>query len=186
VTPVEAGSSSGIRAHRGIVTHRVLEHLDFSIATDAAGLARELQRLSSEGIVSDDEQSAVMSEGLAWFVTTPLADSIRGAGDQYRREFRYTSTEALSDFDPTIPACDDDRVLMRGIVDGVIATDSAIELVDFKTDAIDQGEVAKRMDFYRPQMTAYRRAMSRVWRLPVTNCWLVFLTPRRVVACDQG
>ncbi|MBU0719538.1 MAG: hypothetical protein KJ749_14940, partial [Planctomycetes bacterium] len=42
-------------AERGTIMHRVLQHLDFTVATDAAGVASELQRLKLAGVVGDGD-----------------------------------------------------------------------------------------------------------------------------------
>jgi ATP-dependent helicase/nuclease subunit A len=168
-------------AYRGVMTHRVLQHLDFMAAADAAGVASELQRMLASGVIGAEDRAVVDEDGLTWFVTTPLADSIRRAGTAYRREFRYVAMEPLTAFDRSVDARPEDRVLVRGIVDGILPTDDGLTLVDFKTDAVTAEEVQDRGERYRPQMTLYARAMEELWRRPVQAIWLVFLTPRQIV-----
>ena len=170
-------------AYRGVMTHRVLQHLDFTAAADAAGVASELQRLLASGVIGAADRAVVDEEGLTWFVTTPLADSIRRAGTAYRREFRYIALEPLTAFDRSVDARPEDRVLVRGIVDGILPTKDGLTLVDFKTDAIAANEVPDRGERYRPQMTLYARAVERLWRRPVRAICLVFLAPRQVLEC---
>ena len=137
--------------------------------------------MTTEGLVSPEDRAVVDAASIEWFVSTPLAAKIRDAGGAYRREFQYIATESPSYFDPSIGPAPGDKVLVRGIVDGILPAVDGIEIVDFKTDAIDPDEVPERVDRYRPQMETYSRAMSRTWRRPVRACWLVFLTARRVV-----
>jgi ATP-dependent exoDNAse (exonuclease V) beta subunit len=57
-----------------------------------------------------------------------------------------------------------DRLVLLYHADKIIAAD----LIDYKTDRIDPegaGAVAAKVDFYRPQVAAYRRAVSRMLRL---------------------
>ncbi len=214
--------------HRGIVMHRVLQHLDFANATageqgrPTPGLgkgfsevvASELHRLVSCGLLSDSDRAVVDVDALAWFVSSPLASAIRAAGDGYRREFRFVATEPVEFFDRSIatqqsggafsnstasagtarlnpaspagvarssPASPGDRVLVRGIVDGIIVGGDSLDIIDFKTDAIEPTEAAERARDYAPQVTLYARAMARLWRRPVRACHLVFLTAREIV-----
>ncbi len=167
-------------AQRGIVTHRVLELLDFGVARDATSVTGEVQRLIAAGVLTSEEAQAIDEAALAWFVATPLAGRIRSAGDAYRREFRYLSAEPVSVFDPSAKG-EDDRVLVRGIIDGILFDGESLEVVDFKTDAIDEDEVEARAEHYRGQVGLYGRAVEKLWRRPVTRSWLVFLTPRRIV-----
>jgi ATP-dependent helicase/nuclease subunit A len=168
-------------AHRGVITHRILQHLDFLEAANAAGVALELQRMVRDGVVSAEALEMVDRDSIEWFASTPLAELIRGAGDSYRREFPYIATEPLLYFDHSVDALPGDHVLVRGIVDGILPVADGIELVDFKTDAVGADQVEERSMRYRPQMELYTRAMARIWRRPVRACWLVFLAPRKLI-----
>ncbi len=172
-------------AHRGVMTHRVLQHLDFAAAADAAGVVSELQRMLASGVIGAEDRAVVDEDGLTWFVATSLADSIRRAGTAYRREFRYVAMEPLTSFDRSVDARPEDRVLVRGIVDGILPTHHGLTLVDFKTDVVTAEEVQDRGERYRPQMTLYARAMENLWRRPVQAIWLVFLTPRQMLECPS-
>jgi len=60
------------------------------------------------------------------------------------------------------------------------AVASAADITDYKTDAIaanDEPALQSRVDYYRPQLAAYRRAASQFARLPESQIGtrLVFL-----------
>ncbi len=171
---------------RGTLTHRALQYLDFQKATDAASVASELGRMVSEGIFKESERETILEDGIAWFVGTPLAQTIRNAGTNYHREFRFVTAEPLSDVDPTVVAAPEDRVLVRGIVDGIVVRSGECEIVDFKTDAISAAQAAAQSDKYRPVVELYARATERLWRRPVRNCRLVFLAANCVVDVQVG
>jgi ATP-dependent helicase/nuclease subunit A len=168
-------------AQRGVITHRVLQHLDFTAARDAPGVVLDLKRMVDGGLLTSEDHALIDVDSLGWFVSTPLAGAIRGLVPAYRREFRFIATEALDYFDRSVVAPPDDRVLVRGIVDGILAHADHLEIVDFKTDAVRSEDLPERTERYRPQLSLYARAMSRIWRRPVRACWLVFLVPRRLV-----
>lgn len=168
-------------ARRGIVTHRVLQHLDFDLARDERSVLGELTRLLAAGMVTAEERELLDADALAWFVGTPLAGAIREAGAGYRRELPYTALEAVASLDPTVGPADADCVLVRGIVDGILPVGECLELVDFKTDAVAAPDVPLRAQRYEPQMRCYARAVSGLWRRPVAACWLVFLAPRELL-----
>ena len=171
-------------AHRGILTHRILQHINFSAAVGAGGLASELHRLTAAGVVTQEECERIDPDSITWFLSTPLAETIRAAGRAYRREFMYLATEPLDTLDGSIDARPEDAVLVRGVVDGVIIHGDGIEILDFKTDAITPTEVSARCERYRPQVALYARAMASIWRRPVKACWLVFLGAREIAAVD--
>jgi ATP-dependent helicase/nuclease subunit A len=171
-------------AYRGTLTHRVLQHLSFAAA--ASGVRQELGRLVEQHVISPEDQALIDIEGLTWFLSTPLADRIRRAGSAYRREFRFIAMEPLEEIDPTLVGECQDHVLVRGIVDGVLAAPEGLTLIDFKTDAIAAAQVAERAAGYEPQLRLYARAALKLWRRPIRECLLVFLTPRQVVSLNPG
>jgi ATP-dependent helicase/nuclease subunit A len=184
--PTKYGPAAGDRAtHRGLVTHRVLQHLDFRAASRPDGVASELHRLVDEGLIAPEDAQAVDRNSMEWFVRTPLAEAIRQAGDGYRRELPYITAEALASIDPSAPESLGDYVLVRGIVDGIVLGQDGLEVVDFKTDAIRREDVAARANRYRSQVLLYARAVSRLWRRPVRRSWLVFLSPATFVVWDD-
>ena len=170
---------------RGLATHRALECVDFSVATDESGVASELQRIEREGLLAAEDCRLVDQAALSWFVATPLAAAVRAVGNAYRREFMYIATEPLSCLDPSVLAPPEDRVLVRGVVDGILPVADGIDVIDFKTDAVGSRGVASRVARYRPQLTQYARAMSRIWRRPVRRCHLVFVSAREVFSWDH-
>ena len=183
-----ATASSAVRGdaeagrRRGTATHSVLEHLDFSAAGDGDAVAEQVERLVGDGLLAADDAELVDVESIAWFVQQPLGERIRHAGSRYRREFMFIASEPAETFDPALAAFPDERVLVRGVVDGLIIGDR-MEIIDFKTDRVDRAEVADRAAVYASQIRLYARAMERIWRrpAPAEACSLVFLDPRVVV-----
>ena len=57
-------------------------------------------------------------------------------------------------------------------------------LLDFKTDAIAVAELATKTKFYEPQLKLYSMALSRIYRKPVTQCWLHFLSCRKTMEIE--
>lgn len=166
--------------YRGTVTHRVLEHLNFS-AADASDLSREIERLIDEHLMAVADLPAVDREGIVWFLGTDLAKKIREA-EAYHREFMFVAAEPPRLYDPTVGDLGDERLLVRGIVDGLILSPEGIVILDFKTDAVHGDALARRIEQYRPQVTLYARAMSRLFRKPVLETCLVFLAARHVAS----
>ncbi|MBN2023095.1 MAG: UvrD-helicase domain-containing protein [Pirellulales bacterium] len=85
----------------------------------------------------------------------------------------------------------DEGAILGGTIDRLVVLhdgDKAIgaNVLDFKTDAIPPGDsaaLAARTDVYRPQLSAYRRAVSAMFALPAdrVSARLVFVEPGAVV-----
>ncbi|MBI1825825.1 MAG: UvrD-helicase domain-containing protein [Planctomycetes bacterium] len=178
--PKYADSDADDSVHRGIVTHTFLQWADYEAAARPDGVSSEIQRLVAGGRFSARDAELLPLDPLTWFMTTPLADAIRTAGERYRREFPFVVTDPLQVLDPTVAAPADDRILVRGIIDGILPCDGGIELVDFKTDKVTTDGVERLAEQYRSQMTTYARVMTKLWRQPVRACRLVFLSAKTI------
>lgn len=171
---------------RGEITHRFLQHLDFGVAVNEAGVVQELYEMVARRVITEEESEFVSVDALAWFVGTELASRIRRSGPGYHRELRFVSSQPLSMMDPHVTTDPDDRVMIRGIVDGVLVEDHTCEVLDFKTDVLTESELEARFEKYRLQVEAYARAVEQLWQRPVKSGWLVFLSARRVMEIPLG
>ncbi len=171
-------------ARRGTATHLLLQHARWNVMTDAADVGAEARRLVDAGVLSPADADALDREAIAWFLGTPLATRIRAAGPGFERERMFLSAEPAAFFDRTLGPCDV-PVIVRGIVDGVLADGDMLELIDYKTDRIRAEDVPRRTERYAMQMRLYARAIERCRRRSVRACWLVFLHPRQLVVVSQ-
>lgn len=185
VAPVRRGGERGVDAEeairRGRAVHRALQFMAWSDAVSPAGVARELARLVSAGVLAAEDAPLIAVEDLAWFLATELGRRIRSAGDAYHREWMFLATAPPEVLDPTVGGDESDRVLIRGVVDGLLVMPTAIEIVDFKTDRVKPDAVAARAAEYAAQVSLYARAVRDVYRRPVAATHLVFLHSRRIV-----
>lgn len=191
VTP--SGVASAVET--GVINHRFLQHLDLQVPPEPDPLLKELQRLVAAGIFAPAEAEVVDIEAVAWFLGTELGNRIRRSDTEYRREVMFVHRRSASAIDPLVigpePSPSDgglgpaeepgDTVLVRGVIDGVLATETGVEIVDYKTDRIAPAEVGERTRTYVSQLAAYAAAAEDLFSRPVDNWWLVFLQPRTVV-----
>jgi ATP-dependent helicase/nuclease subunit A len=71
--------------------------------------------------------------------------------------------------------------MVRSRADALVQSPRGLEVVDYKTDRVDEHTLAARVEYYRPQMDLYRRAIKAVAGKPVAAVHLVFLHARKVV-----
>ena len=90
----------------------------------------------------------------------------------------------------TVPK-DDDVELMEGVVDRLILVYEGgalitADIIDFKTDTVAKGELPAKVDFYKPQMEAYRRAIAIQYGIAQDQVAtrLVFVSTGEVVNLD--
>ncbi|MCE9543960.1 MAG: UvrD-helicase domain-containing protein [Planctomycetia bacterium] len=128
----------------------------------AAGPVRgDLSRVEIDQMIAEFRESLKRPEIAAALSEEACAQRLAAEGAMLvvRREQR-------------IAAHDDERMLYGQIDRLVLAMDDgqavAAEVLDFKTDSLsgaDPAAIAGRVDFYRPQLAAYRGAVARMYRL---------------------
>ncbi len=127
--------------------HRVQREMPFSLAVPAAEIARLERRLSSE----------IKSNGSDGSDESDRSDS-SDPSDKSDRIF-----------------CNE-WVHVQGIVDCLFERPEGFVLLDFKTDRVERDTAETRAAFYRPQMEFYARAVETIFRRPVVEQVLYFLS----------
>jgi ATP-dependent exoDNAse (exonuclease V) beta subunit len=71
------------------------------------------------------------------------------------------------------------------MVDLAVLLPKEIWLVDFKTDEFGEDERADKIKSYAPQLKLYARALEGIYKRPVTECRLHFLSHRSDVRIQR-
>jgi ATP-dependent helicase/nuclease subunit A len=175
-----APNADDVHRLRGIATHRFLQWLDLAGHCDADDLARQLDAMVQAGKLSDVEAPLVMQEAVSWFLESDLGQRVRRQQEHVQREVPFVSSVDPQEWDQLLAKHDDrDVILLRGTVDLLLAGESGLEIIDYKTDRVQ--DVARRAQDYQLQIDAYARAMRGIYRQPVVHCYLVFLHAREFI-----
>ena len=162
-------------AQRGTAAHSFLQFVDLSQTGTVEALRAEADRLCAAGRLDASERASLDLAALHALFASPLGARMREAAE-LRREFRFQLLCNASDFAPD--AAPDDEILLQGVVDCCFTeADGSITVVDYKTDRIAAAQAPERAQRYRGQLTAYARALARIFRRPVGRCVLWFLHP---------
>ena len=76
----------------------------------------------------------------------------------------------------------DEKIIIRGIIDGLFATQEGMVIVDYKTDKVDDQDCMARAQDYRIPLSLYRRGVEAIVKKSVVAAYLYFLQP--AVAID--
>ena len=153
-------------AQRGTAMHLLMQYLDLS----GPEPEQQVQALLARHLLTPEQAASLELEQVRRFLASPLAERIRRAGEVYR-EYRFSLLLPASLYDP------EDELMLQGVVDCAFRTEQGLVIVDFKTDRILPQEAAQRAELYRPQLTAYSQALSRVLEAPVAERVLYFFGP---------
>ena len=193
-------------AEMGTAHHRFLEGLSLDRAPAIDGLIDEAERMVKAGWLTPDERRVLNFTALAAFWESDIGRQVRQHAEQVQRELPFTmrfsaadlaGLRALSgggdrlarDIEPA-PAGStggdlaDDFVVVQGIIDLAVVLPREIWLLDYKTDQVAGGRLDEKVKVYQPQLALYALALSRIYRRPVTRCWLFFIAVGKPVSVD--
>jgi ATP-dependent helicase/nuclease subunit A len=193
-TPLFARSSrrSGSRlsaAEIGSAHHAFLQWISLEKAPTLAALQEEAKRIGRQNLLTGDEIASLNLEAMAAFWQSEI-------GGQWLRQTKYLTRELP--FTARFSALDLARlgwakfaaiaapefVIVQGVMDLVAILPEEIWLLDFKTDHFPASGLAEKIATYRPQLALYAEALQRIYRRPVTKCWLHFLAHDQTTALD--
>ncbi len=162
--PSFVGKDKLTPAQRGTATHRFMQFADYEKA--GKNVDAELERLVSEGMLTDAEASVVDKKAVSEFFSGSLAKRILSAEKVYK-EYAFTACIPLREMQPDIPENEagNESIVIEGVADCAFVENGSLVIVDFKTDRAQSGEeLAKK---YREQLGIYRRCLSEVLDVPV-------------------
>ena len=161
----------------GAAHHKFLQH----VALDkTAGLAAEADRLARENYLSADERAALDLDALAGFWNSDMGKQIVAHAAAARRELPFTARFSPAELE-NITGCkaeaglENEFIVVQGVADLVVLLPQEIWLVDFKTDEVNAGGLAEKVNIYRPQLQLYAAALEKIFARKVTLQALHFL-----------
>ena len=150
----------------GTATHRFLRLIDLDVFRQEnvdmeQAVRSELERMKSDGILTEDEARLIRLHGVASFLKSELGQRMLHSTD-IRREATFTMR-----IDPHKPT------MVQGIVDCAFKENGAWILIDYKTDK--DTEETTFVPRHEQQMNWYREALERLTRVDVREMWLFAL-----------
>jgi ATP-dependent helicase/nuclease subunit A len=167
-------------ADTGTAHHKFLQHVSLAALGTEAALAAEAERLKQEKVLSVDERAVLDLKAVVAFWNSDTGQKIRRHAAQVKRELAFTAKFTPAELSEIIgtteaPALEQEFVVVQGVADLVVLLPEEIWLVDFKTDEIGAGDLPAQTKLHAPQLKLYARALAKIYRRPVTHCWLHFL-----------
>lgn len=174
-------------AEIGNAHHAFLKLASLDSVRSVAQLEREAERLRNSAAMTPVELEALDFEALARFWNSALGRTILQHKDRVRREVAFTVRIGAGELAQLAGAALPDRappdewVILQGVADLAVFAPDGLTLVDFKTDHVDASGTKGLLPIYGPQVRLYAVALSRIYALPVRDCWLYFLRPGQAV-----
>ena len=193
-------SASG--AERGSAFHHVLERLNLGRCRDEETLRAEIDRLLSEGLLTEREVALVSQKTLLEFLQSPLGIRMADAeerGQLFKEQpffLGLTMEEFLHDislksgeyWEEDFLKLSEDRnyIMVQGEIDGYFLEGDRVILMDYKTDRVSAEDGEKVLtERYEAQLFYYAMALSRILEKPVDECWIYSFSLGKAIRLDR-
>ncbi len=166
----------------GTATHLVIGRLDLKRPITEDTIEETIQELITAGAVTKPVAAHIDSQSILKFFESELGRIVLGEENTVWREWPFTFVLPVSEWQADdaldIIGCDQESIVVQGIIDVLVRTPAGLVVIDFKTDRITAAQVADRSQFYRKQLSLYGRAAAAILELQPVTKWLYFLTPQ--------
>ncbi|MBO5944628.1 MAG: helicase-exonuclease AddAB subunit AddA [Clostridia bacterium] len=153
-SPAFLGKGELTPAQRGTLLHKFMEKCNFNKAKES--VENEILRLISNGVFTQTEADSINTKSITKFFESDLYKRIDSA-DEFVREKEFTMSVPLSFVRNDLKGeWANEKVVVQGIIDGLIINGNKGEIVDYKTDKVISAE--ELCDKYREQMRVYKKA----------------------------
>lgn len=164
--PVPSFMGEGVKesgAIRGSLIHLILEHLNFEKVTNEVGLVSYIDELTKSGKITKEEAISFDTSQILAFLHSSIAERMRKAEGEQKlfKERQFIMGVKAKEINHNLKS--EETVLVQGIIDAYFEEDDALILVDYKTDAISEGEDEQKLiKRYKIQLAYYQKALERL------------------------
>ena len=161
----------------GNAVHALLQRIRFENCNDVASIKREIEKLVSEGMLSQEYAALVNVDEVHAFFQTAIGKQLRCA-KHVLREFKFS---ILDDSERHYDTVTGEQILLQGVVDSAIIEDDGLTVLDFKTDYVTDETLDAAVERYTAQVQTYSYALERIFKRPIKHSLLYFFRLNRFV-----
>lgn len=170
-------------AEVGSATHLVLQKISLNQTPELADFNELVTQMVNEKLLTSELAKKIDCQSMADLYQSKLGQIIIDHHETVSREYPCSILmPAQRLFKNT--AKDDsinDKILVHGIIDGVIELDDKIIIFDYKTDHVTAENRAELIEKYSGQLNLYAEAISVIKNKPVAGKYLYFLKTNEAV-----
>lgn len=169
----------------GTIWHQVMAGIDFAKIRTEAEIKEAVEELAEQGRLRPEDMSVLHYGRLKRFFSSELGEEMCKAaalGKLCREQPFVIHCPASRIFSGRTEQA---RILVQGIIDAYYESQDGIVLVDYKTDALREGEERKLVERYATQMAFYKEALETMLDRPVKACVLYSFSLGRAVCLPE-
>ena len=154
---------------KGSLIHLCLQKLDINIDYDLAKITNLLDELEMKKIITSKEKEAINVNKILEFTKSKIWEELKTAKKIEKEKPFYINIKAKDIYNKET----DENILVQGIIDlYYIDKDNNINLVDYKTDYIENGNEIELVNRYKEQLYLYKKALEQVYKKEVKNTYI--------------
>jgi len=131
--------------------------------------------LLEKGCINKQTAGKIDRVAIMKFFDSETGLLLRDRKNTVMREWPFTYAACAADLYPDAKTIGDEKIIVQGIIDMLIKTPNGIVIIDFKTDRINQSQLAQRAERYAPQLKWYCKAAGEILGEKNTTGRLYFL-----------
>lgn len=156
---------------RGTALHKFMQYCNFEKAHK--NVEAEIERLFENEYISLEESEVIDPKQIKAFMNTELFGRILSASQLFREQRFLLEEEAAKLYPDLSDKVQDKTVIIQGAIDCMFIENEKIILIDFKTDRTNSE--ASLLSHYAEQLRIYSVAATKMFELPVTECYIYSL-----------
>lgn len=164
----------------GNAIHSVMQYLDFHCCDSIENIRKDIERMTSRGLISFQQAEIVDVEKIFRFFQTDLGRKLIRS-DDVLREFKFSILEDASSY---YSGVSEDAILLQGVIDCALVDSEGITVLDFKTDYITDSNLESKINLYSTQVRTYAKALSRIYEKPVIASYIYFFSSEQFVRIE--
>ncbi|GGF15795.1 ATP-dependent helicase/nuclease subunit A [Halobacillus andaensis] len=166
------GLSAG---ERGTAMHTVMQHLPLRQPKTLEEVEEFVEHLVHKEVLRREEADEINYQAIANFFETPMGKLVQNA-EHIEREVPFSLTLPADEVYQDWEEATEEKVFIQGVIDAVIPYGEGWLILDYKTDAIPEGEHVQEQlkERYRTQIQLYKTALEKIWKKPVEKSYLYF------------
>lgn len=161
----------------GSATHLILQKISLDKQPTATDFSELIDRLIAEQVLDSEVAKKIDVTSLVKFYESDLGHEILENKETVSREYPFSILmpadnlfNSSKDSNPS-----DDKILVHGIIDGVIELNDGIIIFDYKTDNVTSANIQNKIHDYSGQLNLYSDAIQVITEKKVIKKYLYFL-----------
>jgi ATP-dependent helicase/nuclease subunit A len=174
-----ANSSDGLVI--GSATHLVIKNIELTADVNANTIMQTIENLVSSKYITKETANKINVRAILDFFNSDMGKLVCDGKNKVMREWPFTYAACVSELYPEMKNCQDEKIIVQGIIDMLVQTPGGAVIIDFKTDRVRPEDVQQRAEKYASQIKWYCKAAGQILGLEKVEGYLYFLNANQSV-----